>query len=402
MKLLIAVAMGCGSLAVIAGTQSNGDYTVNAFGTELGNLTVQSDVHLGGALDLGTTSISQSAMLLSYSENGTVYTFDISATRPSAIFLWQDNAVGALKSKMKLDGSNTLTLYKSDGSSGIVMNPNSSNDVVGISVNGQALLTQALAQTLFVMSGNGTLASGLNATALGSHTTASGVCSTAFGSYTYAFGSYSTVFGGGYNLASGNYATVFGGGYNVASGNYATVFGVANRATGHYSTAFGYGTNTASGQASLAFGEASTASRLGSTAFGYLTSASGDYSTAFGSEAVASGMLSTALGLKTKAKTYASLALGRNNVGFIDVDAGGDSTWNVQDPVLEIGNGGDWGTPSNAVTIFKSGELRTSSKAQFKGGVRVPPQGDLSMGDFAAGQNPADLDPTLGLKYQGE
>lgn len=108
-----------------------------------------------------------------------------------------------------------------------------------------------------------------------------------------------------------------------------------------------------------------------------------------------------ATGEQTKANSYASLVLGRNNAGSFA--SGGDATWIATDPVLEIGNGeASGGIPSNAMTVLKNGELRTEGVIQSKAGVRVPPQGDLSMGDFTAGNNPADLDPTSGLKYQGE
>jgi hypothetical protein len=161
------------------------------------------------------------------------------------------------------------------------------------------------------------------------------------------------------------------------------------------------GGGASTGEYSFSAGIGTKASGYASTALGESTNATGRASTAFGQSTQATGSFSTATGEKTKANSYASLALGRNNVGSFA--SGGDAAWMATDPVLEIGNGeADGGIPSNAVTVFKNGKLRTSNVMESKVGFRTPPQGDLSMGDFTAGSNPADLVPTSGLKYQGE
>jgi hypothetical protein len=279
-----------------AATTSNGDFTVNPATGESGNLTVDGNLGVNGAVDFvngfhfGSTleTTPASAVEFLYGENGTDYALALKTRRPNTAFLWQDNAAATLKTKMRLGADNALTLYKSNGDAGIVLDPGST----GVTFDGQALLTQSAAESLFMPAS----------------------------------------------------------------------------------------------PSSFAVGEGTAATGLDSTATGYGTTASGDFSTATGDQ--------------TKAYAYASFALGRNNVGGFA--AGGDTAWVETDPVLEIGNGGDWNSPSNAVTILKNANMRTGGKAEFKGGVRVPPQGDLSMGDFTAGNNPADLDPTLGLKYQNE
>jgi hypothetical protein len=62
------------------------------------------------------------------------------------------------------------------------------------------------------------------------------------------------------------------------------------------------------------------------------------------------------------------------------------------------------GPPSNALVVHKNGEVRAAGKIQSKGGFRTPPMGDLNMGEFTAGANPAD--PANGLnaslRYPGE
>ena len=465
MKTLHSITILClaGSLIsarLDAASTSEGDFTVNAITGENGDLTVEGSLGVDGAVDFvngihfGTTLETPplSAMEFLYGEDGANYTLTLKSRRANTAFLWQDNALGTLKTKMKLGADNVLTLYKSNGDAGIVLDPSSA----GVTFNGQTLLTQDAAESLFMpvaptsfAVGEGTTASGIDSTAMGHLTTASGDYSTAMGDGTSATGYGATAmggltplwYGGSFSTASGDGSTAMGLGV-TASGYCATAmgFGVtawgdsstamgANSYAGHRSTAMGDGAyacgyastamgyaasacadfSTAMGEWSYANGCSSTAMgfsayALGdySTAMGYGTGASGFYSTAMGYYTSANGNSSTAMGDQTKANAYASLALGRNNVGSYDA-AGGDTQWIETDPILEIGNGeDDWRIPSNAVTVFKNGKLRTGNVAEFKGGVRVPPQGDLSMGDFTAGNNPADLNPTLGLKYQNE
>ena len=49
--------------------------------------------------------------------------------------------------------------------------------------------------------------------------------------------------------------------------------------------------------------------------------------------------------------------MGQYNVGT--VSSGGDTIWHTQDPLLELGNGIS-GTPSDALVVYKSGNLTAS------------------------------------------
>jgi hypothetical protein len=210
-------------------------------------------------------------------------------------------------------------------------------------------------------------------------------------------------FAAGGSIGSGAYS--FSAGFNnLASGDYAAAWGSHSTASGYAAAAFGAST-VASGWAATAFGEGSIASNHHSTAFGAGTSAIGLGATAFGYCTLAKGYVATSMGDYTVANAYSCLALGRLNVGsftFIDDQDDwndGNTQWFPNDPVLEIGNGNWSDGPSNALTILKNGTLRTAEKIESKVGVRIPQQGDLSMGIFNTGQNPATLDPELGLEY---
>ncbi|MEJ2218617.1 MAG: tail fiber domain-containing protein, partial [Gemmatimonadota bacterium] len=120
---------------------------------------------------------------------------------------------------------------------------------------------------------------------------------------------------------------------------------------GNASTALGYNT-TASGNASTASGQHTAALGDFSTALGFNTAAGGAYSTALGSFTVANGLYSTATGLSTTAEAYGSLVIGQYNV-----IAGSNSIWTATDPLFVAGNGTDASTTSNALTLYKNGNL---------------------------------------------
>lgn len=119
---LFLVALGAGPLP--AESLSGGNLTVNATADEPGDLTVEGGAHISGSLDLGTTSTSQSAILFSYTENGTTRSLDMTATPAGTAFLWQDDAGGSTRKKMCLDAANALSLYDpATGNAKISLNP---------------------------------------------------------------------------------------------------------------------------------------------------------------------------------------------------------------------------------------------------------------------------------------
>jgi hypothetical protein len=137
----------------------------------------------------------------------------------------------------------------------------------------------------------------------------------------------------------------------TASANFATALGQNTTASGLYSTAMGDVT-TASGSYATALGFSTDATGDGSTAMGWSTTASGNRSAALGTGTTASGYAATALGEVSTAQAYASLAIGRYNL------LAGDATqWLATDPLLVAGNGASAAARSNALTLYKNGDL---------------------------------------------
>ena len=117
----------------------------------------------------------------------------------------------------------------------------------------------------------------------------------------------------------------------------------------------------------------------------------------FGNQNTTPGMNGIALGVHTIAASISSMAIGQYNVGISTTNSS-NTTWITNDSVLEVGNGSSTSS-SNAVTIFKSGKLRTAGTIESQAGIRVPQTGDLSMGVYTNGNNPATLVPSTGLLY---
>ncbi|NJM37465.1 MAG: hypothetical protein HC845_06135, partial [Akkermansiaceae bacterium] len=175
-----------------------------------------------------------------------------------------------------------------------------------------------------------------------------------------AMGNYSTSFGISNNAS--NYAsTAFGVG-NTANGWASTAFGAENAAFSHVSIAFGE-FNIASSYASTAFGSFNTASGEISTAFGTNNTASSYASTAFGTNNTASGYYSTAMGFSTIASSYAETVIGSRNQSI----PGNPTAWNPNDSLFQIGNGNT--TPSNALTVFKNGNMTLQGNLTLGGSI---------------------------------
>ena len=216
-------------LQLHAASQSNGNYTVNISGNETGDLTVQGAAHFHQDLDFGTTSTNLSAGLLHYSENGTIYTVGLSATRPSAGFLWLDNGMGSPNNKMLLGADNSLSLFNASGTANIILNPTTglitlAGSSPGICLPDGTILSSAKTSALYASSGSavanvtadgkvnfangitlGTnnVATGANAFASGNNAIVTASTATALGEQTIAQ-SYDSLVLGRFNVAQGN------------------------------------------------------------------------------------------------------------------------------------------------------------------------------------------------------
>lgn len=148
---------------------------------------------------------------------------------------------------------------------------------------------------------------------------------------------------------------------------------------GNYSVALGQNT-TASAANSTAFGNGTSATQANTTAFGVNSIASGPQSTAFGNGTMAPGDSSTSMGVGTMSGSYASTAMGRYNTGL-----GSPDLWNTTDPLFEIGNGTSATSPSNALTVFKSGDMTL--------------QGNLTLGGTITSANSPVLTESSSASY---
>jgi trimeric autotransporter adhesin len=98
------------------------------FPAEPGNLTIAGDLSVSKGIDLGvsTGNGALSAFQMDWYSATKNLSFDL--TDSSSSFTWRDNLAGgaAVRNKMKLDDTNSLSLFKSDGSAaGIKLDPTS-------------------------------------------------------------------------------------------------------------------------------------------------------------------------------------------------------------------------------------------------------------------------------------
>lgn len=293
--------------------------------------------------------------------------------------------------------------------------------------------------------GNSTEASGPTAVAFGNYTTASGNTATTFGSGTTASASNS-IAAGWYTTASSYEEFVVGqfnegGGsptswvstdplFEVGNGTDAShkhdallldksgnltvhtvradsfvsngtaigtmVFGGHTSASGYYAAVLGY-YSQANGLASTAFGYDNIANNTGATAFGAYSNANGWASTASGGYVVANGMCSTASGFYTTADGDDSAAFGFQTtatavgsfvVGMFNVGGGNPTTPASNDLIFEVGNGGSAVSPSDALSVDRSGNVVAGGVVSAHGTMRCAAGGDISMGAYTSGTAP--------------
>jgi hypothetical protein len=174
-------------------------------------------------------------------------------------------------------------------------------------------------------------------------------------SFGTANGSDSTAMSWG--TANGSGSTGMSGGSAISDYSTAMSYGYAN---GNYSTAMSFGSATGSGSTAMSYGNAL-----------------GQYSTAL-TYGTTYGEYSLAAGVMTNAPSFSETVIGSYNA----ITSGNSSSWDPNDPVLQVGNGHDylietqtqtdlngdgnidqnWSdylplTNSNALTVYKSGNV---------------------------------------------
>ena len=225
------------------------------------------------------------------------------------------------------------------------------NTAVDLSISNGVSTTFGATGIASFAAGQNVTSSGTNSVAIGSSSTASGSFSVALGGSVNATAAASVALGFG-NTASGqrsfaiNNGTTASGDYSFAggsngesSGDYSFTFGLSNNATSNYGIAMGL-SSTASGLYSAAIGQSNTTNTRGSVALGGSNITTGDYS--------------IALGLGNESKSY-----GEVSIGLYGTDYTVASTNNFQaaDRVFNVGNGANSAAKSDALTIFKNGNI---------------------------------------------
>jgi|GEM_PF-741592 len=201
------------------------------------------------------------------------------------------------------------------------------------------------------------VAFGNNVVASGEHSAALGFSAQATGTSAFAVGSQATASATN-AIAIGNLTkatqdmSVAIGSTSEASHNYAVAVG-GGKAGGYQSIAIGRETKTFE-QRSVAIGYRAQAQDQYATALGYETVAAAFNATAMGYQTQALGNYSTAMGNSTVAETVASMAIGRFNT----IRGGSPNTWNPSDPLFVAGNGSSSASRSDALVLYKNGNLQ--------------------------------------------
>jgi len=141
-------------------------------------------------------------------------------------------------------------------------------------------------------------------------------------------------------------------------GLFSFASGVNTKAKGEGSVAMGQYT-TANGSSSVSLGQLTYANAMASTAMGSGSFANGVSSTAMGYLATANGESSISMGSRTIANGFSSTVIGLNNLPLVSPEtfSAGPTT-----PLFIIGNG-DYNARSNAMAVFKNGNVGIGSNA---------------------------------------
>jgi hypothetical protein len=373
------------------------------------NLILTGDADIAGSnLSLGTSGSDPG---LTFSHNNTTATISITSSQEAAKWEWKRTPSGGAVISMRLDASNQLILYNLAGTTaGITLNPAGTSAFVnGITIGGSAVLTSAAAaatyltpataDTAYVKTNLTKLALGTSATAvanetfaIGNHANATGTYGIALGAYTTASGSNALALGSGV-LASGINSIALGG-YTIASNNYSIAMGFTTTASGELSTAIGDRT-VAQGYAQFVVGRVNTPQGNASTwvstddLFIVGNGTTGSPSNAF--VVKKNGDTTVNGGVRVVTDDTAGYGV---TIGSGTVSDGGNlrllsstNHWNMDNSggSLRFFTESNYGTNTVVrASINSSGDMNLTGKLSVAGALRVPPQGDISMGDFTA------------------
>jgi hypothetical protein len=137
-------------------------------------------------------------------------------------------------------------------------------------------------------------------------------------------------------------------------------------------------TTIATGHDASAFGYLTLADGYASTSFNSRTSAYGKDSASFGHSTVASGDGSVVFGHGTVAQSYSSVVLGQYNEISDDYN---NNNWIDTDTLFVIGNGDNYNSRHNALTVLKNGNVGIGiTTPEYTLHVNVPINDGFSVG----------------------
>lgn len=200
-------------------------------------------------------------------------------------------------------------------------------------------------------SGTGAIAIGVGDSSLASYATTIGYYNTAnygavaLGYNNKAYSSYSTVSGGSTNITTGSSSVIAGGKNNTSHASYSAISGGIK--------------NTIGSDAAWGF--------IGG---GYNNEVNGSTSSILnGTYNVTTGGLSAVLsGSHNNAYSYCETVIGRNNA----FNSSGDpSAWQSTDHLFVIGNGFSDSFRSNALVVYKSGDMDINGEARVNGNLGI-------------------------------
>ncbi len=199
-------------------------------------------------------------------------------------------------------------------------------------------------------------------------------------------------FGAGLNaLASGDHSTAIGT-TQYAGGAYSVALGSFSEALGDYSLALGYDATTID-QYGIAMGKSCAALNFSTLAMGYESQASAFHSIAIGLQNKATGDYSVSLGTGLVSKAFSSIAIGRYN----DSIASSNNTLLFNsNPIFYIGNGNNNNDRSNAVVVYKSGNIDMNGNALVRGNTIF--NGNTDIGGFTQLGAATDMAPAIKMK----
>jgi hypothetical protein len=314
------------------------------------------------------------------------------------------------------------TYYSTTAPASIVTLSTSGSD---LNLNGSKLINETYGDGRYLGHAQGTLVYGYGSTATGAYAVAMGHLTAANGDAAVAMGESTGATGiGSTALGSGSRANGLGAlalGFNaLATGEGAVALGTGH-ATGRGSYALGLNSAADGGEGATAFGAYALAHGQGSVAAGWSNQALGWCSFAMGYQSISNSNLTFAMGGAVHATGSYSAAFGNCTasngpcqfvVGKFNVLPYYNQEENIPSiPLFIVGNGTSDTARSNAFVVTwdghatAQGDVNATGKVTagsgptggitvsgtFKavyGKVLVPLSGDISMGDFATGEQP--------------